>query len=393
LNEWNELLDHLTQVPRENGTAGLHQAASYLVETLRAAGIEVQRVPFTAHPYETRFLGLFVFAACAFYFYLTRKRRFLAAGVLSLLIPLVAVLDVEFGLPLFGGLRTERQENIVARIAARSPKQRLIFAAHYDTKTDLFDHVVRTPITAIAFPLCGLMIMVALTGLVVRKMSWPSRAVERLANPVGVTVLLYGLAFFLAFSAGAVLSRRSPGALDDGAACAVLVRAASELAQALPLEQTNVEVILFSGEELGAEGSTQYIKSRFPERDVLPSYVVNLDPIGASLRLAVLGKEKRLLLAHPPDARIVAGLGRVYAQMTGASLFLTSHGGFTDAGSFAAHGIPVATLISEVPPFDVPRGMHSAKDNRSRIDLASLDLTERLLVRFAQETDEKGMTF
>jgi len=37
--------------------------------------------------------------------------------------------------------------------------------------------------------------------------------------------------------------------------------------------------------------------------------------------------------------------------------------------------------------------MHSAKDNRSRIDLASLDLTERLLVRFAQETDEKGMKF
>jgi len=393
VSDWNELLDHLAQVPRENGTPALHQAASYLVEAFHVTGIETQRVPFTAHPYETRVLGLFVFAGCALYFYLMRKKRFLAAGVLPILISLAAILDVEFGLPLFGGLRAERQENIVARIAARSPKQRLIFTAHYDTKTDLFDHVVRTPITAIAFPLCGLMIVVAFTGLAIRKMSWPGKAVERVANPVSVAVLLYGLIFFLAFSAGAVLPWRSPGALDDGAACAVLVRAASEQAQASPLGQTDVEFILFSGEELGAEGSAEYVKSKFGARDTLPSYVVNVDPIGARSRLAILGKEKRLFQAHSPDARIVAGLERVFSQITGASLRLTSHGGFTDAGSFAAHGIPVATLISEVPPFDVPRGLHSAKDNRSRIDLASLDLTERLIVRFAQEADANGMKF
>ena len=393
MNEWNELLNHLAEFPRENGTAALHQAASYLVEAFRAAGIETQHVSFTAHPLEARLLGLYVFLSCVVYSCLLRKRRFLVAGVLSLLIPVPAILDVEFGLPLFGGLRGEHQENIVARIPARSPQQRLIFTAHYDTKTDLFDHVVRAPITAVGFPLCGLMIAAAFTGLATRKMSRPSKALERLANLAGVAAALYGFAFLLAFSAGAMLRARSPGALDDGAACAILVRAARELAQAPPLEQTDLEIILFSAEELGAEGSAQYVKSRFPQRDALPTYVVNLDPVGASSHLAVLGKEKRLLRAYLPDPRIVAGLARVYSQTTGSSLDLTSHAGFTDGISFAVHGIPTATLISEVPPFDIPRGMHSGKDNLSRIDLSSLDLTKKLIIHFAQEADANSMKF
>ena len=393
VNEWNELLKHLAVLPRENGTAALHQTASYLVEAFRAAGIETQSVSFTAHPLEARLLGLYVFISCVLYSCLLWKRRFLVAGVLSLLIPVPAILDVEFGLPLFGGFRGEREENIVAHVPAQSPRQHLIFAAHYDTKTDLFDHVVRAPITAIAFPLCGLMAATAFTALAARKMSRPSKVPRRLANLASVAAVLYGFAFLLAFSAGAVLHARSPGALDDGAACAVLIQAARELAQAPRLEQTDLEIILFSGEELGAEGSAQYVKSRFPERKAFPTYVVNLDPVGASSRLAVVGREKRLLRAYPPDPRIIAGLARVYNQITGSSLDLTSHAGFTDGVSFAGHGIPTATLISEVPPFDIPRGMHSAKDNLSRIDLSSLDLTKRLIIRFAHEADANGMKF
>jgi hypothetical protein len=393
MNCWNELLDHLAEVPRENGTPALHQSASYLVEAFHTAGIEVQRFPYTAHPYETRFLGLFVLVICVLYFFFAWRKRLLAAGLLSLLIPVVVVLDVEFSLPLFGGLRAERQENIVARIPARSAKQRLIFTAHYDTKTDLFDHVVRTPIQVLGFPLCGLMIVAAFTGLAAQKTSAIGKRAERLVNLVGKAALLYGPAFFAALSAGAVLTARSPGALDDGAACAVLVRAATELAKAPPLDQTDVEVILFSGEELGAEGSAQYVKARFPEHGMLPSYVINLDPIGASSRLAVTGDDRRLFRSYRPDPQIVAGLGSVFRQITNSPLNLTSRGGTTDAVSFEARGIPAATLISEVSRFIIPRGMHTANDKRSRIDLSSLDLTKEIIVRFTQEADAKGMNF
>src|SRR5262245_17879983 len=147
MNEWNELLSHLAELPRENGTPALQQAGSYLTEAFRTAGIETRRFPFTAHPLEPRLLGLYVFLSCLVYSCLIWKRRFLAAGVLSLLMPVLPVLDVEFGLPLFCGFCTQRQDNIVAHIPALSPRQRMIFTAHFDTKTDLFDHVVRAPIT------------------------------------------------------------------------------------------------------------------------------------------------------------------------------------------------------------------------------------------------------
>ena len=45
MNCWNELLDHLAEVPRENGTPALHQSAAYLVEAFRAAGIEARKSP------------------------------------------------------------------------------------------------------------------------------------------------------------------------------------------------------------------------------------------------------------------------------------------------------------------------------------------------------------
>jgi len=393
MDEWNELLSHLAELPRENGTPALQQVGSYLAEAFRTAGIKTQHFPFNAHPLEPHLLGLFVFLACLVYSYLMWKRRFFAAGVLSLLMPVLAVLDVEFGLPLFSGFHTQRQDNIVAHIPALHPRQRIIFTAHYDTKTDLFDHVGRAPITAVAFPLSGLMIAVAFMGVAVRKVSRLTKAAKRLANLAGAAALLYGVAFLLAFSAGAALSARSPGALDDGAACAVLVQAARELAQSPRFVQTDLEFILFSGEELGAEGSAQYVKAKFSELDTLPSYVVNLDPIGASSRLSVLGKERRLLRAYPPDPQILAGLGNVFGEITGSSLGISSHAGFTDGVSFAAHGIPTVTLISEVPPFDVPRYLHSARDTRSRVDLASMDLAKRLIMRFVREADANNMKF
>jgi len=42
MNEWNELLSHLAELPRENGTPTLEQAGSYLAEAFRTA----RKAPF-----------------------------------------------------------------------------------------------------------------------------------------------------------------------------------------------------------------------------------------------------------------------------------------------------------------------------------------------------------
>src|SRR5262249_4646610 len=209
----------------------------------------------------------------------------------------------------------------------------------------------------------------------------------------GVAVVggIYGIAFLLAYSGGAVVSARSRGALDDGAACAVLLRTATELAHARALERTDVDFIFFSGEELGAEGSAQYAKSRFSALDPLPTYVINLDPVGASKQLAVAGTEARLVRSYRPNPQMIHALDSVNRELTGSALRVTSRGGLTDGVSFAALGIPTVTLISEVPPFVLPRGMHTASDLPSRIDVASLDLVQEVLLRFVRSTEGHGI--
>jgi Zn-dependent M28 family amino/carboxypeptidase len=214
-----------------------------------------------------------------------------------------------------------------------------------------------------------------------------------LINTLGAVAAIYGVIFFLAYSGGALVRARSSGALDDGAACAVLVRVATELAHEPRLEHTDVEFIFFSGEELGAEGSAGYVKARFSGRQALPTYVVNLDPVGATGHLAVAGTEARLLRSYRPDPQMIRALGTLYTELTGSALNVTSRGGLTDAVSFAAIGIPTVTLVSEVPPFVLPRGMHTAGDRRSRIDLPSLDFVQELLVRFVANTEANGMKF
>jgi hypothetical protein len=388
LTNWTNLLDRLASFPRENGSVALRDTAEYLTRVLRSAGLDVEQVPFTAHPYETRLLGVFILLACLAFFFLLRRKRFFFASLLAGFIPVVAILQVEFNVPLVGRVGAEREYNVVARIPGEHSKQRLILAAHFDTKTDLFDHLVRTPIQVLGLPLCGLMLLAVATGAIRRA----GLGLARFRSGVAWAAALYGPLFFLAYSAGAFLPARSSGALDDGAACAVLVEVASELAKGTPLQQTEIRVVLFSGEELGAEGSAQYVALRSADLHSLPTYVLNLDPVGASRRLAVVGTEGRLVRSYRPDARIRSALARAMQEISGKNLELTARGGLTDAVSFESKGIPSATLISEVPPFVLPRGMHTSNDTRSRIDLASLDLTVRVLLKLVGQVDARGWT-
>src|SRR5262249_20700708 len=149
----------------------------------------------------------------------------------------------------------------------------------------------------------------------------------------------------------------------------------------------------FSGEELGGEGSNQYVISQFNRSAPLPTYIINFDPVGASRTFAVTGRESRLFRSYRPDPHLVQSMDAVYRELTGSPLTVTSRGGLTDGFAFASRDIPTATIISEVPPFILPRGMHTAKDMRSRIDVPSLDLTEELLLHFVRRIEDQGMNF
>jgi acetylornithine deacetylase/succinyl-diaminopimelate desuccinylase-like protein len=383
---WDPLLQRLAEVPRENGSAALHETARWLEATLRDAGLDVTRVAFEAHPYGLRLAGVLILAGAVLYARLVFAGRWRGALATAALVPALLLAQLDFQVPLFAWIGAETQHHVRARIAPEEPVQRLILAAHYDTKTDLLDHVQRAPVDLLALPAVLAMLLGAAAGALTSR--WPRR--RRLLVGCGraaaLLALTYGVGAFAALSAGALVPERSPGALDDGGSCAVLVRLAGELA-AEPPRRTEVELLWLSAEEVGVQGSWAYAAERFAAAPERPTWVVNLEGLGQAPRHQVIRSERFTLRSFDPDPHLVERLDAVQRRQLGAPLALTAYGGATDARAFLAHGVPAATLVSEAPGAPLTRHLHSAADSRQRLDEAALDASLAYLRAFVRDVD------
>jgi hypothetical protein len=159
-----------------------------------------------------------------------------------------------------------RSRNLIAARPGASPS--LYLCAHHDTKSQ-------------ALPL-----------------------VPRLAVGLGLSALLAALAFLLAWGSGLPLwplftvsalcvgvlgwqpeGNRSPGALDNGAAVALLLALAGEL-------PPTVGLVFFGAEELGLLGSLDFAR-RHPEVFCTAQFL-NLDGLGLAGRLRLFGGQGEL---------------------------------------------------------------------------------------------------
>jgi len=145
-----------------------------------------------------------------------------------------------------------------------------------------------------------------------------------------------------------------------------------------------------SAEEVGVQGSWAYAAQRFAGPPDLPTFLVNLEGIGASADFAVLGRERFTLRSFAPDERVVALLDAAHRRRFGGPLARTPFGGATDARSFLAHGIPAATLVSYEPGRGPTRGLHSARDSRSRLDESALDASVAFLLDLVDAIDARN---
>lgn len=385
---WSDLLPRLAEQPRENGTAALHETAAWLVETLEGIGLDVATVAYTAHPHRLRIAGLLAFLGGLLYAVCLWRRRPLVALLIAAGLPAILLLELDRYVAIVSWIGAAPQHHVIATLPAAAPAQRLIFAAHYDTKTDLLDHVERAPIELLGLPMTVLMIAAAAWSARRRYRRRPLPRIGRIAAVLGA---LYGAALGLSLAGGVLVGARSPGALDDGAAVAALVRLAERLHAGGPLPRTDVQIALLSGEEIGVQGSWEYARRRFAQPPDLPTAVVNLELIGARPHLAVFSSERFQLRAFPPDPDLVALLDAVHRQRYDVPLHVTWYGAATDARSFLAHGIPAATLSSDLPDHAPARGMHSAADAIERIDEEALAATLDYLEAVARAADERGL--
>jgi Zn-dependent M28 family amino/carboxypeptidase len=210
-----------------------------------------------------------------------------------------------------------------------------------------------------------------------------------LKRVLGGGVLAYGVLFAFVFSGGALQPRRSPGALDNGAACAVLLGAAARLSEGDALDTTEVIFAFFAGEEVGAQGTRAFVDDHLTGLPARRTFMVNLDPVGASSDLTIVHGEGGLLRSFKPDRSVVALLDAAHRRVMGRPIAHTRGGGITDAFPFLARNIPAATIVSAVAPFVLPRGLHTRADVASRIDGDALDRTLDFVIDVVRAFDRE----
>ncbi len=369
-----ELMDRLA-VPRDNGTEGLLQTASFIGETLGGYAPEVTLQSFTATPHGIAILtgvGLLLMLAFAV---ATLRRRYGVALIAVGLLPMLMLAEMEWLRSPTSWLFSQAEQNVIGVFPGASGGPTLIFCAHYDAATQFGDHLL--------WARWGIATMVALVVALLLVMAglWRSRRSQPLPRWLAAGGALLVLVPFVVMAwfqtVGPLVRDPSPGAMDNAGSVAVLLKLAERLATRPSGAPTTVKLVFVASEEERALGSWHYARSLDREA---PLAVINLELMGGSESFAYVPGESFVLRSYRPPVELVMLLDSAARDVLGQPVSPAPIPRFsmTDARSFLAHDIPALTLMAR---FDggFPRGLHSPRDTRDRVSLRSLARSVELL--------------
>jgi acetylornithine deacetylase/succinyl-diaminopimelate desuccinylase-like protein len=378
-----EIMSHLS-IPRPNHSQALTETATYIKTTLTDWGIPFVVQQFPLRPYMQLILGISVLLLAVLLFVLILKKKPVAALIVALAIPLLLVVEFELFIPVVTGIVKKTAENIVVTYTVPNPARELIFAAHYDSKTDFWDHVQRAKIyrfIPLAFAL-GLLLAL-FTFFTKRYAALKKKGVTAVTLVLaGALVVFWGLVF-LGFGGYIFIpsDRQSFGAVDDGTSVAALMVLAKDIHDGkVSLGNSNVTIIFTSGEEVTLQGAHWYIKERFAgdKKPTLPTTLVNLELFGQNGPMVYWKKDGIFLKYYTADPDLVARLGAAWMNVSGTEM--ESRESITDdAQRFMAAGIPAITIGNAGTPGLGEGGFHSTNDNFSRVNMDNLTLMIRAL--------------
>lgn len=378
-----EIFDSLL-IPRQNGSEALGQVATWIEKVSRSMGADVVVHDFTCRPYELRILGAVVLLLAIGFTVAIWRRRFGWAFGCALAIPAYLLLELEYYVPLISALFSSAEQNIVLSFPVTDPLQTVILGAHYDTKTDLFGHYQRIPIHFLLIPVAVVTIAIAISGW----RRWRQEMSLAGVRVAAVIVLLYYFTFFLSLTAGAFMLTPSPGAIDDGASVALLLRVAEALgSNEVKLEHTDVKIIFFAGEETDTQGSRAYVEQQYPQPPRQRIYFINAEGLGYGPDVRYFTSDRFILRRYEAAGALVHTLDTAYRDVTARGLAPDELPISTDARNFMAAGIPSICLTSIRGNDEIVRGVHSASDSVDRIDVAALERTLRFYKQALVEMD------
>ena len=275
-----------------------------------------------------------------------------------------------------------RAENIVIEFEPKHPKQEVIISAHYDTKTEVLDHHKRMFfLKRLKFGI-GLTALLGLWGplqAVLANSAW-SEVVYWAGVALTAPMLLLAWGFGLHLSLGRLLEP-SQGSVDNGAACAIILGLADQVAAGkIPRDDYKITLALFTGEEVNMQGSRAYVSQR--QKD-LPTVALNLEAMAQDGETIYFERDGTVFQLLPTAETLNQAITAAVKEVTGHSP--QPFGPVTsDGGSFLMVGIP-ATTIATVDRILGVTGFHSPADNLDRVDFERLPQWVEILKAFLSQ--------
>lgn len=362
-------LEHVERLsyPRRAGTPQERQAARYILHTFGALGLTRWRERF-AVPHVARGVGVrLIFAVCAVAV-VAGVRLWAAWPLAGVACWLAAAVLVNAPWKLAQGLAGRWPSrmaslNVLARRpldAAEEAPVRVVFMAHYDSKSQAFPTGVRVGLVVAATVTCGLL---AGCGTLAAG-GWPT--------PVGagaagwLTTLVVAL---LAALAANVTGNRSPGALDNGTGLGTLLELARTW-RPRPGAPAEVLFVATGSEEMGLDGARDFVRRHEAWWREKPTLLVNLDSVGAGERLYLAGSPAALRLAQATADDLDLPWARL--RVLGAGM---------DHEPFAARGLAAVSVLGDVVGRSM--AMHSRRDTIDRVETPALERAGRLAAEIA----------
>ena len=388
-----DILAHLS-IPRPNHSQALGETATYIKTLLAGWGVPFVVQEFTLHPYMQLLLGITVLLLAILLFIFVLKRKPLAALITALAIPLVLILEFELFIPVVTALITKGGENIIVNFTAPDPARELVFAAHYDSKTDFWDHIQRSKIYAF-IPLAviiGLAVAI-FTFFVKRYSALRKKAVTAVTLVLAGAVIVYWGLIFLGFGGYIFIppDRQSFGSVDDGGSVAALLALSKDIHDGkADTGNSNITIVLTSGEEVSLQGSHAYILERFGKgnKPAVPISLVNLELAGQNGTMVYWKKDGQFLIFYAADAGLAERLGAAWKAVAGTEM--EPRPAITDdAQRFMSAGIPAITVGNSGLPGLGEGSFHSTADNPERVNPDNLNLMIKTLELYIEGYNPK----
>jgi hypothetical protein len=302
-----------------------------------------------------------------------------ASSLIAVLGILGGLVDTAFDIPLVTWPGKTTGQNILIEFESPHPSRELVISAHYDSKTELFDHQVRyffvrnLPVGIV------LAILLGILSPLEKYLPFHWMGAVHLLS-ILLTIPLLFLVWGLGLNLWLGRSRRNPsqGAVDDGAACAILLSLAQQVVEGhVPLKNTRLTLALFGGEEVNMQGSRAYALGREWK---IPSAALNLEIMAQDGEYIFWEQDGMSLRLYPTNNELNQAFSDVVLKVTGTTT-LPAGPINSDGYSFIRAGIPVATLGT----YDRKlrgRGLHLPSDNLSRVKLPRLIEGVEILTQF-----------